>query len=363
MTRILQIIDTTGPGGAETVYTELCRHFGSTYAIYATLRGPGWVKEQLEAIGTPHRVLDCKGSFNIRFLLALRKLIVDERIDLIHAHLLGSSVYASLAGLLTGRPVISTFHGSVDIARDERFAGVKMGVVKRLSTLVAVSRELREELAFRTGLDAQAIRLIPNGIDCQRFAAARPSRAAGHAERDAAPVIGCLGNIRPAKAYHLALQAISLLRESGTETRLVIAGHCKEPLISELTGLRDQLGLTDLVQFVGFVEQPEDFLGSIDLFLLSSTSEGHPLALTQAMAAGLPIVATRCGVENLIDERTAWLADNGDAASIAGAIQQALQAPAEAAKRGAAAQQEAFAHYDFGAMFSGYENLYNELLT
>lgn len=361
--RTLHLIDTTGPGGAETVFTQLAAHQLTSEGSHtlAMIRGDGWVNRRLATLGVPTEIRDCKGSFNFGFLAALCRRVYAERIQLIHSHLLGSNVYASMAGLLTSTPVIATFHGSVDISEKERFAAVKLGLIRRAATVVAVSRELQQQVAHRMDLGSGVVRLIPNAIDCSHFANARAAKEA--TRRDAAGIrLGALGNIRPAKAYDIAIRCIALLRQRGLNVTLEVAGDPKEPLISTLRGLCSELGVTEAVHFVGFVESPADFLAGIDLFLLSSSSEGHPLALTQAMAAGLPIVATRCGVETIIDERMAWLADVNMPERLASAVESALSDPEGQHWRGAAAQHEAFARYDNAAMLDCYDNLYQELL-
>ena len=128
---ILHVIDTTGPGGAETVFIDLATRLPKEkYRSLALIRGKGWVYEELCRRGLEPVLLDCKGSFNWRYLLQLRNLIRKEEVDLIQSHLLGSNVYCALAGLLTATPVVATFHGSVDIGERERFKGLKFGAIQ-----------------------------------------------------------------------------------------------------------------------------------------------------------------------------------------------------------------------------------------
>lgn len=361
---ILHLIDTTGPGGAETVFTELAARSIAGGESRAVVRGPGWVHDQLVMKGVCNDIIDCKGSFNWRFLLAVRALILRHRIDLVHSHLLGSNVYASLAGALTSRPVVTTFHGVVDISPDERFAQIKFGAIKRYSAIVSVSEELRDSLSERMGIPLKQITLIPNAIDCRQFcmAAPQPLREQLGISSSTA-LIGSLGNIRPAKDYPTALRALAKLRNGGVEAALLIAGHQKEPLTSELFALRDKLNLKDHVYFLGFLDAPERFIAALDLFLLSSSSEGHPLALTQAMAAGIPIVATRCGVERIISDDTAWLTNKQSPETLAETLRVALSDRRAARRRALAAQNEAFQKYDFDSMYARYHDLYGRLVA
>lgn len=359
--KILHVIDTTGPGGAETLFIELCKRFntGGDTSI-ALLRGPGWVQDQLSRNGIEHYVEDCKGSFNIGFLRYLMRLIRSQRVDVIQSHLLGSNVYCSLAGWLTGVPVVATFHGSVDIASNERLLGAKFALIKRSSAIVAVSEALRDELIARSSIAPRKISLIKNGIDCRRFDRPKHSQLkAQYGLPDTAFVIGALGNIRPAKDYPTALRALAAAVAHNDDIYLLIAGDIKHALHQELLELADQLRVTEHVRFVGFLDVPEDYLAGLDLYLLSSKSEGHPFSVIQAMAAGLPILATRCGVETM-------LADGDDAVLVAAQNPQQLgekmvelsAAPERRAALGAAARRHAIANYDFSVTAQRYADLY-----
>ena len=104
MKTILHTIDTTGPGGAETVFIDLATRLPKDkYRSVVVIRGKGWVYEELGRRGVNPILLDAKGSFNLRYLLGLRKIIKEEGVDIIQSHLLGANVYCSLAGLLTGK--------------------------------------------------------------------------------------------------------------------------------------------------------------------------------------------------------------------------------------------------------------------
>ena len=96
----------------------------------AVIRGKGWVYEELCRRSISPILLDTKGSFNWRYLFALRRLIRKERVDLVQSHLLGPNVYCSIAGLLTSTPVVATFHGSVDIRVRERLKWLKFSAIK-----------------------------------------------------------------------------------------------------------------------------------------------------------------------------------------------------------------------------------------
>jgi glycosyltransferase involved in cell wall biosynthesis len=368
MKTVLHVIDTTGPGGAETVFIDLATRLPKErYRAVVTIRGKGWVYEELCRRGVEPVLLDAKGSFNWRYLSGLRALIRRERVDLLHSHLLGSNVYCSLAGLLTRTPVVATFHGSVDIDEHERFKRLKSGVINAgARCIIAVTDSLRDDIVSRTRLDPDKIRVIYNGIDTARFQRPRSSALRekyGWSDDDI--IIGSLGNIRPAKGYDILLQAAALLRQSPGSYRFVVAGQGKGRLYEELLALRKQLGLQERVKFLGFVDDAAAFLAGLDLFLSTSISEGLPLSAIQAMVAKLPLIATRCGgYERLVSDReNGWLVEVGNPRAIADAIQQVAGDPGLRARLAENARQYAIETFDISVMLQAYQTLYEQLIN
>ena len=368
MPTILHYIGTTGPGGAETLFVELAGHFSKApYTSVAFFRGPGWVERQLAPRGIPVIIEESRGSVNVRHLLQLVRHIRRNRVDLVHAHLPGANLYGSMAGWIARIPVISTFHGSVDLRSSGRLEFLRNRIIRHGSRVVAVSVGLREEVATRLGVPTDQIELIANGIDFERFAHAQPL---GLREQfglpPAARVIGSLGNIRPAKAYDVGLRVLGRLRDQGMDVWWFVAGQARpaDRLLGELEALAAEIGVDARVRVLGFVEAPERFLAELDAFLLCSSSEGHPLALTQAMAAGLPIVATRCGVEPVLgDGRYGWLAEVGDADDLSRQLQIALAKGEEVTRKQQEASTFARQAYDGRAVLHRYEQLYADLLA
>ena len=145
MKTILHVIDTTGPGGAETVFINLADKIREQgYRCIALIRGKGWVYDELQRRRIETVVLDCKGSFNLSFLRQLIKLIKKEQVDIIQSHLLGSNIYCAMAGILARKPVFATFHGAVDVANKERFLKLKCFILNRgVRQFITVSETLK----------------------------------------------------------------------------------------------------------------------------------------------------------------------------------------------------------------------------
>jgi glycosyltransferase involved in cell wall biosynthesis len=366
MKTILHCIDTTGPGGAETVFIDLATRLpAEKYRAVAVIRGKGWVYEELCRRGITPILLDAKGSFNRAYLFALCKLIRREHADLVQSHLLGSNVYCAMAGLLTRTPVVTTFHGAVDIGERERFKGLKFGAINAgARCVVAVSESLRSDILERTPLKAGKTRVIYNGIDTTTFNRPRSDRLRrqfGWTEDDI--IIGSLGNIRPAKGYDIMLRAAALLEKSQRSYRFVVAGQGKGQLYDELLQLREELGLQDRVHFLGFVENPAEFLSSLDMFLLTSTSEGFSIATIQAMSAKLPVVATRSGgpEEIVTHGEDGLLVAIRDPKAIADSVESLGANPGLRTALAEQARKHVLQTFDLSVMLGEYEKVYDAL--
>jgi glycosyltransferase involved in cell wall biosynthesis len=369
MKTILHVIDTTGPGGAETVFVDLATRLPAPeYRHVVVLHGKGWVYEELQRRGVEPVLLDASGSFNISYLRSLIRLVRRENVDLLQGHLLGASIYCSMVGLLTRRPVVATFHGSVDIEPDERLKRLKFAVINAgAGRVVAVSEGLRDDLFSITSLRHDRMEVIYNGIRTQDFQRSASDSLRGEFgwSRDDF-VVGSLGNVRPAKAYDVLLRAAALLETSERSVRFVVAGQPdRYGLYEELMALRERLGMESRVQFLGFVDDPADFLGSVDLFLSTSRSEGLPLSAIQAMATGLPLLATRCGgYEELVTDRVnGWLVDVDDPSAVAESILALAASPTRRAELGEEARRHVRATFDISAMLEAYDALYDELIV
>lgn len=366
MKRILHVIDTTGPGGAETVFIELADRLRDRgYESIALLRGPGWVMDTLAERRIRTEILDAKGSFNWRYLMALRRLIRAEHIDLIQSHLLGSNVYCAAAGWLTGRPVVATFHGAVDINPNERFRALKFGIMNHaVGHFVAVSDSLGRQIRQHGVAPGKPVSVIYNGVDMTRYD--RPRHRDLIAELGLptdAILIGSLGNIRPAKAYDVLIRAAGELCPTDPRLHFLIAGHVKESVARPLRTLITELSLEGRVHFLGFRPDTAGFLRGVDVFALSSSSEGFSIATVEAQAAGLPVVATRSGgpEEIITDRENGLLVPVNDPQALASALREVLTNQSLAQSLAEAGRQSARARFSIETMLDQYESIYRKL--
>jgi glycosyltransferase involved in cell wall biosynthesis len=360
---ILHVIDTTGPGGAETVFIQLADKLRQRgFRCIVAIRGPGWVCEQLVAHGFTPYIIPAKGSFNWRFLRELLRLIRRERVDVIQSHLLGSNVYCAMAGLIARKPVIATFHGMVDVGPNERFRSLKLWLMNRgVAHFVAVSKSLREAIDREGLLDPNKCAIIYNGIDLSLYGKTDSRTLRNRLGlADDSILIGSLGNIRAAKGYDLLIHAARRVIEFFPQAHFVIAGEPKSSLQRQLDELCVQLGVTDHVHFLGFCSDSAAFLAQLDYFLLSSTSEGLSIATIEALATELPAVITRCGgPEEILAADRGGLLVAADAEAIAAGLLQLLHDPVAAQRLAAEGRQTVRQRFDVTTMLDDYCRLYS----
>jgi glycosyltransferase involved in cell wall biosynthesis len=362
--RVLHLIDTRGPGGAETVFLDLVTHLPSLgwEAVTAT-SGTGWLAESLRSAGMTSILMTSQRTFDLGYVRKLRRVLRDERIDLVQTHLLGTSVYAALACAGTRTPVVSTFHGRPDIRRSERFRRIKVGLL-RGNSIVCVSDSLRKHLVGLGNFDDR-IQVVHNGVDLSQFEPGRRTQLRSELGIPAdGPLVGAVGNIRMAKAYHVLLDAFAHVRSIQPRAQLVIAGHPDSEIYEHLMAQCAKLDLSGSTHFLGFREDILEVLGALDVFALSSTDEGFSLATVQAMAVGLSIVGTLSGgPEEIVgNSGAAILVPPNDPRALGSAIIRVLEDDELSSALKEAARERA-EHFSLDKMLDRYDSLYQRVLN
>lgn len=366
---IAHLIDTGGPGGAETVFSTLVGRLDSDrWTSIPIIPREGWLSENLRAIGNEPLIQPAERSFDIGYLARLVRLFRRLDVDLVQTHLLGSAVYGSLAARLCGLPVVATFHGLVDVSNVNRLRRLKLQFLNRTVTrTVFVSHTLNKEFAARTNIHFETGVIIPNGVEVDRYMPEQGEsfirQEFGIASDDV--LVGALGNIRPAKNYHLLLRAAALLKEDSVSYHFLIVGEGHGRLLEQLLDLRAELGLEETVTFAGFRDDVERVLSGLDLYLLTSSSEGFSLSTVQALASGLPVVATRCGgpEEIITHGKHGLLVDASSPKEVAEGVRHLARNPSEAQRLAMIGQRLVRERFSVDAMVHRYEALYEDCLA
>lgn len=365
---VLHLVDTGGPGGAETVFLSLVLGLDpDAWSSVPVVPELDWLDGELRRLGRTPTLLESSGSFDRRYLFGLRRHIRAQRPAVIQTHLFTSAVYATLASAGLGIPVVSTFHGEPDIDPGDRWLRAKLRVLGGpRNRLVFVSEALRAHIAGLGPLRLERTRVIHNGVDCSVFRPGEATAASipGLNLPGGATVVGAVGNVRPSKDYAVLLRATAELVERLPGVHTVIVGQATGSMYEELLELRASLGLEDRVHFLGFREDVAELFQVFDVFALSSSDEGFSLATVQAMASGIPVVATRSGgpEEIVVHGQTGLLVPPGDPGALADGLARVLETPDEGRRWAVAGRERATSTFSTGAMLRAYEDLYLELL-
>jgi glycosyltransferase involved in cell wall biosynthesis/predicted ATP-grasp superfamily ATP-dependent carboligase len=364
---VLHIIETGGTGGAETIYLELIRSLDPTrWRSIAVLPSRGWLYDQLVSSGVETIVVPERQSLDLRFFVRIAGLVKQFEVNIIHSHLFGSAVRAALLSRFCGIPAIGTLHGKGDISVTERFRSLKIAIVNHgLCRVVFVSEHLRHWYLDSVPLRKELSAVIKNGVDVVRFSGTPNNefRRKFGISPDAF-VVGSIGNPGPEKGFDVLLDAARILTARRSDFHFVIVGELDEGRGAELVALRESRGLRDHVVLTGFQSDVKSALASFDVYALTSRSEGFSLSIVEAMAMGLPVIATRCGgpEEILEDGVTGLLVENASASAVADAIERLRTDSEERQRLGEAARVAARERFSLQDTVRAYERLYSECL-
>jgi glycosyltransferase involved in cell wall biosynthesis len=362
--RILQIIETGGPGGAETVFANLATGLRDKGHHVHCMVGDGtWLPAELRSRGLTPEILVSQRAVDFSLLQSIRAAIRRERIDVVHAHLFDGAVYASLAARCEGRRCVTTLHGQVDVTRNGWRGWLKRQLLRRNSdVIIAVSDALRSDVSTILNLPASKARVVYNGVQLPGVDFdLEPdfiSTNRGESRR-----IVAVGNIRRPKNYPLLLEAFSRVRRVLPNATLHIVGQeDQDGLYESLVARTERHDLAGTVVFHGFLSDPRRVLLEADAFVLASTQEGFSLATLEAMLARVPVVATRCGgPEEIIRHgETGLLVPVDDSGALSTSLLRVLGDRELALQLTEAAYRDASSRFSVESMVESYLHVYRE---
>ncbi len=301
-------------------------------------------------------------------LFRLKRIFQKYRPHIVHTRNWGA-LEAIPAARLAGVPIVIHSEHGYEL---ESLAGLpsRQRVFRRMTYAMAdrvftVSRELREFHSRQAWLGPDRISVIYNGVDTQRFSPSPDLRQRVRRELGFPPerlVIGGVGRMVPIKDYGTLLKAAAILLERGVNLHVLLVG--KGP---ELDSLQQQ-GITllkDRVSFVGASDCVPEFLNAMDIFVLPSVGEGMSNTLLEALACGLPLLATQVGgnPEVIEDQRSGWLFAPGDLGRLSSQLEALAAKPEIRCALGAAARARAITVFSLEGMIERYRNLYLNAVT
>jgi glycosyltransferase involved in cell wall biosynthesis len=327
---------------------------------------PGrWLPYQLEARRIPTVIAKSKAWYDFTLPRTLAQVIRQQDVDLIHSHLPDQNFYSCVAGLWKRRKTIVTYHGAPQPSGNGAKQAFKTWFVRHSATaVVAVSRYLKG-LLVEYGFPAEKTWFIYNGVDLDRFATTPKGKLRAELGlTEAVPLVGMVANIRSSKGYEHFIHAARRVIDVRPEVQCVAVGEVDARISPGLESLVGRLGLEGRFHFLGFRPDVAAILHDLDVFALSSTSEGLSIATIEAMAAGAPVVVTRSGgPQEIVEEgKTGFLVPPADPGALAARILELLENPTRAREMSRMAQEEVRNRFSLSKMVSEYEALYERCL-
>ena len=363
---IVHVVENLDRGGLERTVVDLIasqRDAGHECRVICLFK-LGLLARELLASGVRVDACGKRPGLDLRALRRARALIRQSPDAVIHTHNAMAHYYAVLASL--GLPVkcrINTRHGMGGRTRSGRQEWLYRQSLRGTDYAVAVCEAARQRFAADGMRPRRALLSVPNGIRLERFRpaddVARQSLVAELGLPTGSRIIGTVGRLQPVKDHALLLRAFAKVRVQVPEAALVIVGD--GPLRAALEAQAEQAGLSDALRFMGDRHDVPRLLTGMEVFALTSTSEGYSVALLEACASSLPIVATDVGgnreiVRHGINGR---LVPSGDTAAIATALIALLRGGEQAAAMGRAGYVWAQAEASFRTMAERYHGLYD----
>jgi glycosyltransferase involved in cell wall biosynthesis len=362
---ITHVVENLDRGGLERMVLELVKlqHAQGHRCQVVCLFEAGALAHELSTLGIPVHACGKRQGLDLQALARARRRIGAHATEVLHTHNAVAHYQAVLASVgLRFRQVINTRHGMGGNRRAGRREWLYRRALGRTDAVVAVCEAARSDAVRRHIVPLHKARVVPNGIHVERFQAASDCMHERLTNLLRLPartqLIGSVGRLNWAKDQVGLIRAFRRVHAARADTALLLVGDGE---------LRDALrqcafdeGVAGAVHFLGDRDDVHDLLQGFDLFVLGSLSEGYSMALLEACAVSLPIVATDVGGngEIVIDGHTGRLVPPGQPDLLAAAMLAMLRAPRQATGFGRAARDWVEGHGSLEAMAARYACLY-----
>lgn len=365
--RVLHLlVSTTLGGGPKHVFDLIRRLPKEEFSVVIGAPADGPFFERFRSLGVEVAELPLN-QLRPWTLAAVGRLVRDHRIQVVHSHGKGAGLYGRLVGWWTGVPALHTFHGIHYSHYPPGLRQLYLSLERRLARLsyavIHVSESQARE-AEKLGLaDPERSRVVVNGIDAKEVRAlaehAPLSRAALGLPTET-QILGCVARFDQVKGLDVLLESLRRLAGRYPKLCLVLAGSGARE--GQLRKRVARAGLAERVRFTGSLDDPPRLFPALDLYVSASRGEGLPLSLLEAMACGLPVVATRVTghVDVVVDGMTGFLTHPGDPEALAMHVARLLDDPELRQRMGRAGSERVEAHFRLEPMVDQLARLYRE---
>jgi glycosyltransferase involved in cell wall biosynthesis len=358
--RIAQMLESDGPGGAETMLvslSEALRSRGHDVCPVGPAHGVGWLSSRLKNAGFERETFTIRRPIDWRCVRGLIQVLRARRIEVVHSHEFTMAVYGAAAARWLGIPHVITMHGSQYVTSKRRRRIALRWAFRSSAHVVGVSNDTTAHLRSRLGLPRDLIQTISNGVPYRPGNRAATRRELGVGDNEI--LVLAVGNLIVRKGHAQLIRALASARlEPDVPWRLAIAGQGDQR--DRLVAVAEEYGVADRVNLLGQRSDVFDLHAAADIFVMPSLWEGLPLALLEAMHAGTAIVASRTsGIpEAITDGVDGLLTPPGDEVALRDALVRLLPDANERARLGGAALARARAKFSMDRMTDEYEALY-----
>ena len=362
--RLLLVVDSLDFGGAERHVVDLAvalRRKGHEVTVACSVAGE--LSGPLQEAGIPVRPMLkrlVKRRFSLAFARKLRRLLKGGGFDLVHAHVYASATAATLATLGLDVPLVITEH-SEGSWRTWHARQMSRLVYRRAKHVVAVSSSIRRLLLEEYGAPPKRMIVVPNAVTEGSDTTPGESPLLPDEWREG-PLVGVLAQLKPEKGLSTFLEAAAHVSPLLPNVRFLVIGD--GPLRGDLEASTQHLGLNQRVRFLGFRSDARALVELLDVLVVPSLSEGAPLVVLEAMAAGIPVVASRVGgiPDQIRHEREGLLVPPGNSAALGNALVGLLRNPARARRLGEAGRQRWASEFSYATMVRRVEAVYRTAL-
>jgi glycosyltransferase involved in cell wall biosynthesis len=346
-------------GGAETFICNAVprlRKLGWDLRLI-TLSNGGILVDQLRAESVPVLELGLNKKNSIQVLLKLLTLWRKEKPRILHTHLYHAGIIGRLLGKISGIQTIFVHQAGPELFRNRVRSFFDRYTASLVTQYVVTGEFVRQILQNREQVKPQKISIIPNGIDTHQFDLPR-TRPEDWPAMAQSPVLGTVGRLSPEKGHFFFLEALAILHQNGADFQAIMIGDgaLKEELLQKTRILH----LEERLFWVGAQTNIPDWLSLLDVFVLPSQWEGISLALLEAMAAGVPVVATSVGgtPEVLTNGVNGLLVPPSDTEALAAAIFKLLENPLLCKELGQSGKIHCQNNYDIDLIVKKIDSLY-----
>ncbi|MCK0163980.1 glycosyltransferase [Marinobacter sp. S6332] len=306
--------------------------------------------------------LDMNGRFDFRVVSQLCNVIRDNKIDVIHTHGYKSDILGLLAAKRAGIACVSTPHGFSGNVGFKLATFIRIGthMLRYFDRVVPLSEELMDDMR-RFKVPEGKTSFIRNGVDLKEIDAALASLPKNKSLAHDSKIIGFIGQMIPRKGIPDLIEVFDQLYQQAPDLRLQLLGDGSQR--PELEQQAATLNSVSAIEFLGFRSDRLELLSNFSLFVMTSSLEGIPRCMMEAMAVGIPVVAYDIpGVDQLVEHgKTGLLAPFGDKSALAACCKQVLEDPELAANLSQNAREMVNARYSAARMAEEYEALFREL--